>query len=161
MGEGEGLAGMASMMAAAGGADMAQYMQGAQSGNVMEMMAGMISTSNEGTGYFSQSAPGVDVVQSFYNNFATNVDTGTGFSSFISGQLENLVLMLAKGMPLEMNQTVSSKVMGRTVASGKTLMEVFKVKTVTLPSDWCTRDFTPAGVTITDIDEQIEQALSQ
>lgn len=161
MGEGEGLAGMASMMAAAGGADMAQYMQGAQSGNMMEMMAGMISTTNEGSGFFSQSAPGIDIVQSFYNNFATNVDTGTGFSTFFSGQLENLVLMLAKGMPLEMNQTVSSKVMGRIVASGRSLMEVFDVHTVALPSDWCTRDFTPAGVTITDVDEQIEQVLSQ
>jgi hypothetical protein len=142
---------------------VAEYLQQNQNtgeGQASAMMAGMVSTKNQGWGYFSQDVPGIDIVQGFYENFADRVAPSGDLESFFGGMIMSIVGMLEKGVPLELNSKVESKVMGRTMMSGESTSEILAVRLVSLPSDWCTREFVGPDVPIKDLDEEISQALS-
>lgn len=121
--------------------------------------AGMVTTTSSGQSWVSDQVDGIDIVQDFYRTFTSEIDASQGSGSFMSGLISNLVVMLEKGMPMKMEQTVESKVAGMTMVSGKSAMEVYKVKRVTLPDDWCGQDFIPAGMPVQDVNEQINQAM--
>lgn len=121
--------------------------------------AGMVSTTSSGYSWVSDQVDGINIVQDFYRTFTSQVDASQGSGSFMSGLISNLVVMLEKGMPMKMEQTVESKVAGMTMVSGKSAMEVYSVNRVTLPNDWCGQDFIPAGMPIQDVNEQIDQAM--
>jgi hypothetical protein len=121
--------------------------------------AGMVSTASSGFSWVSDKVDGIDIVQDFYQTFTREIDSTQGSGSFMSGLISNLVVMLDKGVPLKMDQTVESKVAGMSMASGRTAMEVYQVKRVSLPKDWCEQNFLPPGMPITDGNEQINQAM--
>lgn len=123
--------------------------------------AEMISTTNSGFSWVSDKVDGIEIVQDFYRTFTSEIDASQGSGSFMSGLISNLVVMLEKGMPLKMTQTVESGVAGMSMVSGRSAMEVFTVRRVALPADWCEQDFLPAGMSITDANEQINQAMGQ
>ncbi len=123
--------------------------------------AGMVSTTSSGFSWISDKVDGIDVVQDFYRTFTSEIDATQGSGSFMSGLISNLVVMLENGMPLKMDQTVESKVAGMSMAGGRSTMEVYTVRRVKLPDDWCGQDFLPPGMPITDVNEQINQAMGQ
>lgn len=123
--------------------------------------AGMVSTTSSGFSWVSDQVDGIEIVQDFYRTFTQEIDSTQGSGSFMSGLISNLVVMLEKGMPMKMEQTVESKVAGMSMASGRSSMEVYNVRRVALPNDWCGQDFIPAGMPITDVNEQINQAMGQ
>jgi|GEM_PF-6516885 len=71
-------------------------------------LPGAIVTS-KGTAWLAPDAPGIDVVRSFYRNFAQEVKTPGVVNGFMSGLIEQMSAMTAKGMPMYLEQTVSSK----------------------------------------------------
>jgi hypothetical protein len=123
--------------------------------------AGMISTTSSGFSWVSNKIDGINIVQDFYRTFTSEIDSSQGSGSFMSGLISNLVVMLDKGMPLKMDQTVESKVAGMSMAGGRSAMEVYTVKRVSLPNDWCEQNFIPPGMKMTDVNEQINQAMGQ
>jgi hypothetical protein len=123
------------------------------------MLSGMVSNKVTGWGYFSTAVPGIDIVQSFYRNFAESVSPGGELSSFFGGMLNSSVALLEKGIPLEMHTALETKVLGKTVISGESMSGIYDVKLVNLPDDWCSRSFIDES-NLTDIDAQLQQALS-
>jgi len=119
----------------------------------------MVSTTTSGSAWISNSVPGIDIVQSFYQNLTTQMQADQG-SSFFGGLIQNMVGMLDKGIPLEIETTVSSSVMGRTMISGKSKSVVGNIRLAPLRSDWCGEQPLPDGYTITDVDQQMSDAMS-
>jgi hypothetical protein len=126
----------------------------------LSMISGMVSVTNQGSGDFSTAVPGIDIVQSFYTNFANRVAPQGNLGSMFGGMIMNMVALLEKGIPLRMTSTVSSKILGATQVSGQSDHRVYSVELVELPPEWCVLDFTPEGVEVQDIDAQIEQAMA-
>lgn len=163
MGTGYGSGLTSSQAAAQGGMSVEEYMQqnqGTGQSQASAMMAGMVSSKNQGWGYFSQEVPGVDIVQGFYENFANRVAPSGELDSFFGGMIMAMVGMLEKGIPLELYSKVESKVMGKTMVAGESTSDILSTRLVSLPSDWCTREFVGPDVPIRDMDEEINQALS-
>ena len=163
IGTGYGAGLSSSQQAAQGGMSTQEYLQqnqGAGQDQASALIAGMVSTKNQGWGYFSQEVPGVDIVQEFYENFANRVAPSGELDSFFGGMIMAMVGMLEKGIPLELNFKVESKVMGRTTVSSESTSDILNARLVSLPSDWCTREFVGPDVPIRDMDEEINQALS-
>jgi hypothetical protein len=123
--------------------------------------AGMVSTTSSGFSWISDKVDGINVVQDFYRTFTSEIDATQGSGSFMSGLISNLVVMLENGMPLKMDQTVESKIAGMSMAGGRSTMEVYTVRRVKLPDDWCGQNFLPPGMPITDVNEQINEAMGQ
>ena len=127
--------------------------------NSAQALGNMVSTTTSGSAWISDDVPGIDIVQSFYRNLTTQMEVNQG-NSFFGGLIQNMVGMLDKGMPLEIESTVSSSVMGRTMMSGKSKSVVGNIRITELRSDWCAEQPMPEGYTITDVDEQMEEAMS-
>ena len=164
MGPGYGTALAASQQAAQGGMGTQEYLQQMESAGLdqsqgLQMLSGMVSNKVTGWGYFSTAVPGIDIVQSFYRNFAESVSPSGELSSFFGGMLNSSVALLEKGLPLEMHTTLETKVLGKTVISGESMSGIYSVELVNLPSDWCSRSFIDES-NVTDIDAQLQQALS-
>jgi len=123
----------------------------------MAAIAGMVSVTSQGTAWVSDRPPRMDLVQAFYRNFANEVQPNEGASSLFGGMINSLVSMLEKGLPLKVDQTVESKVMGRVMMKARSVMEVSSLQPIALPGSWCTSSFVPEGVAVTDIDQQISQ----
>jgi hypothetical protein len=161
-GYGSGLA--ASQQAAEGQLGTEDYLQQMQGAGLdesqgLQMLSGMVSNKVTGWGYFSTAVPGIDIVQSFYRNFAESVSPSGDLGSFFGGMIMSSVALLEKGIPLEMHTTLETKLMGKTMVSGESASGIYTVKLVDLPSDWCSRSFIDESL-LTDIDAQMQQALS-
>jgi hypothetical protein len=162
MGAGYGSALAASQQAAEGGISTEEYLeaqQGLGQSQALQVLSGMVSNKVTGWGYFSTDVPGIDIVQSFYQNFATSVAPSGELDSFFGGMIMSSVSLLEKGMPLELHTTVETKLMGKTTISGESMSGIYEVELVDLPSDWCTRSFIDESK-VTDIDAQVQQAMA-
>jgi len=161
MGAGYGSALAASQQAAEGELSTEEYLEqvgGLEQSQALQMISGMVSNKVTGWGYFSTVVPGIDIMQSFYRNFAENVSPSGEVSSFFGGMINSSVALLEKGVPLELHTTLETKVMGKTMVSGQSTSDIYEVRLVNLPSDWCTRTFIDES-NLTDIDAQLQQAL--
>ena len=119
-----------------------------------------VTVENTGEVWVAPNAPGIDIVQSFYRNLTALIQPNQQMS-FIAGTLMNLVAMLDYGMPIIIDQTTRSKVMGRTSVSGKSESHVANIRILPLETDWCNVTMeVPDGYTLTDVNEEIENALS-
>lgn len=125
-----------------------------------QALGNLVSVTNKGTAWISDSAPGIDIVRSFYEKLTREVQTDQGASSFFGGLINNLVGMLNKGIPLEIDQTVSSAIMGRSTFSGRSTAVVLGISLRDYQPEWCTQSLMPAGYAVTDIDQQISDATS-
>lgn len=125
----------------------------------LAMIGNMVSAKNTGTMWAADSAPGIDIIQTFYRRLTQEVSPNEGATSFFGGLINNLVGMLDKGIPLEIDQTVSSRVMGRTMVSGRSHHVITSIRLVDFDPAWCSQSLMPAGYAVTDIDQQISEAL--
>lgn len=123
--------------------------------------AGMVSTETSGTVWVSEAVPGLDIVRTFYNNLTREVSPDQAGNSFFAGLLNNLVGMLRNGLPLEIDQTVESKVMGRTSISGRSHSIITDVRLVEFRPEWCSESLLPPNMPVQDIDQQISEAMGQ
>jgi uncharacterized phage infection (PIP) family protein YhgE len=67
--------------------------------------------------------------------------------------------MLEKGMPMEAENTTSSRLMGVTKISGTTHSVVTGFNIIPLPPQWCETSLMPADYAVTDIDQQVADVL--
>jgi len=126
----------------------------------LQSLAGLVSVTNTGSAWVSKNVPGIDIVRSFYENLTREVQMEQGATSFFSGLISNLVGMLREGIPLQIEQTVSSKVMGRTQVSGKSEAIITGIRLVEFRPAWCSESLMPADYSLTDIDQQVAEAMS-
>lgn len=126
-----------------------------------DTLGNMVTVQSEGTVWASDSAPGVDIARSFYENLTSTVESAQG-AGFFSGIIKNTVLMLQNGMPIKVDETTSSKVMGRTSVSGRTVSTIGDIGVIDLNPGYCGLEMqVPDGYTVTDINQQISDSLAQ
>lgn len=119
-------------------------------------LGNLVSVETTGTAWISNSAPGIDIVQSFYRNLATRFQAGQA-NSFFGGMINNLVAMLDKGIPIIIDQTVSSKVMGRTSVSGRSESHVANIRLIEVAPDWCDKTVqAPDNYETTDLNSMMQ-----
>jgi hypothetical protein len=127
---------------------------GGESMAAMKALGLNATFSNTGHGYYSTTAPGMDIVQAFFDKFANQVGN-EGSSSMFGSMLNTMVDMLQKGMPLEMEQTVTTNMGGRSQGMSSKI-KATGLRTVTLAGDYCTRNLVPDYFEVTDINQQME-----
>jgi hypothetical protein len=131
-------------------------------GGGVQILAGLVSTKNAGTVWVSDDVPGIDTVRAFYQNLTREMEISQGATSFFGGLISNLVGMLREGLPLEIDQTISSGVAGSISVSGRSHSIITSVRNADYHSGWCSQSLMPTtGYTVTDIDEQISQVMDE
>lgn len=119
-------------------------------------LGNLVSVETKGTAWISDSAPGIDIVKTFYRNLATRFQAGEA-NSFFGGMINNLVAMLDKGIPIIIDQTVSSKVMGRTSISGRSESHVANIRLIEVAPDWCDKAVqAPENYETTDLNAMMQ-----
>ncbi len=121
----------------------------------MEAMGISAKISTTGYGYFSDNLPGMGIVQSFYGKFVDSIQAQQG-SSMFGGMMKSMVEMLAKGVPLEMEQTMESGFAMGGSGGMKTLNKATGLRAVTLPGDICSRTMIPDYFAVSDMNEQMQ-----
>ncbi|MGI9205972.1 MAG: hypothetical protein ACR2Q3_18290, partial [Woeseiaceae bacterium] len=124
-------------------------------------MAGMVSTETSGTVWVSEAVPGLDIVRAFYNNLTREVSPDQAGNSFFAGLVNNLVGMLRNGLPLKIDQTIESKIMGRTSVSGRSHSVITDVRLIEFRPEWCSESLLPPNMPVQDINQQISEAMGQ
>lgn len=66
------------------------------------------SMESKGTAWLSPDVPGSDVVAKFYDNFKTHVAPAAGSGTLFAAMIEQMADVVAYGMPLETEQTVTT-----------------------------------------------------
>jgi len=125
----------------------------------MGMLGQTIKVKNEGTAWLSSEVPGIEVVQMFYERLTTEMSPQGGAMSFFGGLINNMVAMLKVGIPLEMDQTTSSKVLGSIWVKGRSQHYITGVELLDFDPEWCSASLMPADYEVTDIDEQFAEAM--
>jgi hypothetical protein len=133
--------------------------EGGLGGGGMVPFADMVSTRSTGTVWVSDAVPGLGIVRTFYENLTTEVPPDMAENSFFAGLLNNLVGMLRNGLPLEIEQTIESKVMGRTSMSGRSHSIVTDVRLVEFRPEWCGESLLPPDMPVRDIDQEMAEAM--
>lgn len=129
------------------------------SGGIGGLLGNSISVSNSGQIWVSDDVPGVGIVQSFYENLTNEVSRDEASAGIFSGMIENMGGMLREGLPLEMDSTVTSTVMGRTSVSGRSHMLVTGIEVVNINPQWCTQSLMPPEYPVVDVNQQIQQSM--
>jgi hypothetical protein len=110
-----------------------------------------INMSTDGYGYFSRAVPGFELLETFYQRISEGVSIEEGGGSFFGGLMNTWVEVLKRGVPLEMDQTVTSKMGGmNTGGSSRSVLKIFRVELVDLPAGFCTAALTPDYFEVTD-----------
>lgn len=170
---GEGFASGVTMTAAGGSAEVAGHethnykyeytanMGGSGAAPGMDMIAGMVSVKNEGSAWVAPNIEGDSIPRRFYWNLATQVQPASGVGGFFSGLIMNVVGLMQHGLPLKINSRVTSRILGKSVISGDSESTILDIGLVPMPAGWCTRDIVPPGFEITNVSEQLDQAMGQ
>lgn len=135
--------------------------EGGLGGGGMVPFANMVSTESSGTVWVSDAVPGLDIIKSFYENLTNEVSPELASNSFFGGLLNNLVGMLRNGLPLETEQTIESKILGRTSISGRSHTIITDIRLVDFRPEWCSESLLPPGMQVRDIDQEIAEAMGQ
>jgi putative peptidoglycan binding protein len=128
-------------------------------GGIGGLLGNSISVSNTGQIWVSDDVPGVGIVQSFYQNLTNEVSRDEASAGIFSGMIENMGGMLREGLPLEMDSTVTSTIMGRTSVSGRSHMLVTGIEVVNINPQWCSQSLMPPDYPVVDINQQIQQSM--
>ncbi len=128
-------------------------------GGIGGLLGNSISVSNAGQIWVADDVPGVGIVQSFYENLTNEISRDEASTGIFSGMIENMGGMLREGLPLEMDSTVSSTVMGRTSVSGRSHMLVTDIEVVNINPQWCSQSLMPPDYPVVDINQQIQQSM--
>jgi hypothetical protein len=125
-------------------------------------LGNLVAVQSEGTAWIAADAPGIDIVRSFYQNLTSRFQPDAGANSFFGGMISNLVGMLEKGIPIVIEQTTSSSVMGRTMISGKSESHVSNIRLRDLPPGYCERELqAPDGYQVTNMNEQMDASSAE
>lgn len=90
------------------------------------------SMESKGTAWISPDAPGSDVVAKFYENFKTHVVPATENGTLFTAMIEQMADVVAYGMPLETEQTVTTGIAAGLGRMGAGNMSTSKVKSITV-----------------------------
>lgn len=131
----------------------------AQGGGDASGLAGLVSVKSEGTAWLASCVPGIDIVRTFYEKLTREMEPDGESMSFFGGLIQNSVSMLEKGIPMEAESTISSRIMGVTQISGTSRSVVTGFNVIPLPPQWCEASLMPAGYAVTDIDQQVAEVL--
>ncbi|XOV83512.1 MAG: peptidoglycan-binding domain-containing protein [bacterium] len=130
-------------------------------GGIGELLGNSVSVSNRGQVWVSDEVPGAHIVQSFYDNLTNEINRDEASSGIFSGMIENMGGMLREGLPLEMDSTVTSSIMGRTTVSGRSHMLVTAIELVDVNPQWCTQSLMPPDYPVMDVNAQIQQSMQE
>jgi hypothetical protein len=125
-----------------------------------QALGNLISVKNEGTAWIADCVPGINIVKTFYENLSREVQPEQGATSFIAGLINSTVAMLEKGLPLESETTISSRLAGVTKITGSSHTIITGFDVVPLPPQWCADSLMPEGYAVTDIDQQVAEVMS-
>jgi len=125
----------------------------------MALFGQTIKVKNEGTAWISSDVPGIDIVRSFYERLTTEMSPGGDSMSFFGGLISNIVAMLQFGIPLEMDQTTSSKALGAIGVKGRSQQYITAVELIDFEPGWCDLSLIPADYEVTDVDAQLAEAM--
>ncbi len=125
----------------------------------MALFGQTIKVKNEGTAWISSDVPGIDIVRSFYERLTTEMSPGGDSMSFFGGLISNIVAMLQYGIPLEMDQTTSSKALGAIGVKGRSQQYITAVELIDFEPGWCSASLIPADYEVTDVDAQLAEAM--
>ena len=126
-----------------------------------QQLGNLVAVESSGEAWIAPSAPGIDIVRSFYENLTSRFSPDAGGTSFMGGMINNLVGLLQYGVPVKIEQTTTSRVMGRVAARGDSSSTIANIRVRDLPSDWCSRPLTlPSNYEITDVNQQMSEAMS-
>ena len=129
--------------------------------NTPQRLGNLVKVRNEGNVWLAPNAPGIDIVQSFYQNLTTRFQPGGGANQFMSGMVNNLVGMLANGIPIVIEQTTSSFIMGRKMVNGRSESHIANIRLRDLPTEFCGTEVQPLeDYEVTDINQAMSDATS-
>lgn len=111
-----------------------------------------MNVKTDGHGYFSNDVPGIAIAKDFFERFSQGTSFKQGGGSFFDGMMKTWVEVLDRGLPMEMDQTVASSMMGMG-GDYRSIMKVTSVHVVDLPEDFCTRALTPDYFEVTEMGE--------
>jgi hypothetical protein len=117
-------------------------------------LGAMTKVTTTGTAWIAPDAPGVAIINTFYDNFARIVEGQQGAMSFIGGMLRNQAAITASGIPL-------SSVVDTQAAMGMhstSTFDAIDVKVIPARVDECIARPVPAGWTVTDLNEELNSA---
>ena len=134
---------------------------GGESGGALAALGLNATISTTGHGYYSTTVPGMNIVNAFFDRFTSQVQASEGGSSMFEGMLNTMVEMIRKGMPLEMDQTITSNMMGGGRGGMRSVIKASGVQTVSLIDDFCTRSLVPDHFTVTDMSGQLEASSAE
>lgn len=126
--------------------------------NDIGMFGNMVSVTTKGDVWIADDVEGIEIAQSFYENLSSQAYPGEG-ASFFRGLIDNNISMLEKGMPIRIESESESKVLGRSMISGKMESVVHGTMLMDVAPGWCDERPIPEGYTVTDIDEQLDQVM--
>ena len=126
-----------------------------------QQLGNLVAVESAGEAWIAPDAPGIDIVRSFYENLTTRFSPDSGGTSFMGGMINNLVGLLQYGVPIKIEQTTTSRVMGRVSARGDSETTIANIRVRDLPSDWCSRPLTlPSNYEVSDLNQQMSEAMS-
>jgi hypothetical protein len=118
-----------------------------------------VKVRNSGTLWASPDVIGAPIVQAFYERLTREVQPNGGAMSFFGGLINNMAGMLRYGIPLEIDQTSSSSIMGIKRVSGRSKNYITGVRLVDFYPEWCNESLMPTSYAVTDIDKELSDAI--
>lgn len=110
-----------------------------------------INVKTDGHGYFSSDVPGIEIAKEFFERFSKGTRFDQGGASFFDGMMKTWVEVLDRGLPMEMDQTVSSSMMGMG-GDHRAILKVTSAQLVDLPDDFCSRVLVPDYFEVSEMD---------
>jgi len=92
--------------------DMFELMMGSSSGRNMPGMMGKVAYITKGTASLAPDAPGVHIIQDFYDNLGARVARGGETVSLFGGLIKAQAALIKHGVPLRMETKSAVRIMG-------------------------------------------------
>jgi hypothetical protein len=114
-------------------------------------LAAMTRVETQGNAWMSTEVPGVDIVNTFYDNFARIIEGQQGALSFIGGMLRNQEVITSHGMPLQTTVHTSAAMGTRSTST----FEAKDIQVIPARVDECVARPVPSGYTVTDLNAEL------
>ena len=133
-----------------GRVNMSTFLGGGGQGPALPGGLGQIDLESEGYAWVSTEAPGIDVIQAFYDNFANSVQPPPGGGTLMSSMIEQMAGITAHGLPLAVQTnssvTMQMSILGESKQESASATEIRRVRAITAgPNARCERPEIPPG----------------
>lgn len=123
----------------------------------------IIGAESAGTVWVAPDAPGIDVVRAFYRKFAKEAEVPEIFNGFLGGLVSQMAAIADKGMPMVIDQTISSSLRGPAAfgSASRSVQEVTSVHVLPredahpLLRDICDASLIKPGEDVQDLDKMM------